>query len=52
MLFGWNDVPGRDPAPLSEIRSLTRFTPCSLPALGSRFLTDTLNRHTYCFYQK
>jgi SAM-dependent methyltransferase len=53
MLLGWNDVPGRDPAPLSQIRSLRRFTPCSLPALGaSRFLTDTLNRHTYCFYLK
>lgn len=53
MLLGWNDVPGRDPAPLEQVRSLSCFAQYSLPALGApRHLTNTLNRHTYCFYQK
>jgi len=53
MLLGWNDVPERDPAPLSEVRSLSRFSEYSLPALGGpRHLTNTLNRHTYHFYRK
>ena len=53
LLLGWNDVPGRDPAPLSAVSSLARFSACSFPPLGScRHLTDTPNRHTYCFYQK
>jgi hypothetical protein len=53
LLIGWNDVPGRDPAPLSEVRSLWRFTQRSFPALGSwRYLTDTPNRHTFYFYRK
>ncbi|MGC1523540.1 MAG: hypothetical protein WA803_18495 [Steroidobacteraceae bacterium] len=53
LLIGWNDMPGRDPAPLSEVRSLSRFAKRSFPAFGSwRCLTNTPNRHTFCFYQK
>ncbi len=53
LLIGWNDVPARDPAPLSEIPSLSRFSQCSFPAFGTwQYLTHTLNRHTYHFYQK
>ena len=53
MLLGWNDVPERDPAPLAQVRSLSWFAQYTLPALGTpRHLTDTLNRHTYCFYRK
>jgi len=53
LLLGWNDVPGRDPAPLTEVRSLSRFSEYSFRAFGtSRYLTDTPYRHTYCFYQK
>lgn len=53
MLIGWNDVAGRDPAPLSEVLSLSRFSRYSFPAFGSwQYVTDTLNRHTYYFYQK
>jgi hypothetical protein len=53
MLLGWNDVPGCDPAPLSQVRSLSRFSKYSFPAFGaSQNLTDTLLRHTYYFYQK
>lgn len=53
MLFGWNDMPERDLAPLSEVRSLSQFSEYSFPAFGAaRHLTDTINRHTYYFYQK
>ncbi len=53
LLIGWNDVPGRDPAPLSEVRSLSRFSKQRFPAFGAwQHLTNTPNRHTYCFYQK
>jgi hypothetical protein len=53
LLIGWNDVPGRDPAPLSDVRSLSRFSKKRIPAFGAwQHLTDTANRHTYCFYQK
>lgn len=52
MLLGWNDVPGRDPAP-GEVRSLSHFSEYPFPAFGtSRFLTDTTYRHTYYFYKK
>jgi hypothetical protein len=53
MLLGWNDVPDRDPAPLSGVRNLSRFSEYLFPAFGaSRYLTDTPNRHTYNFYRK
>jgi hypothetical protein len=53
MLIGWNDVPGRDPAPLSQLRSLSRFSKYSFPAFGTwQYVTDTPYRHTYNFYQK
>jgi SAM-dependent methyltransferase len=53
LLIGWNDLPGRDPAPLAQVRSLSRFEQYSLPALGNwRYLTDTPHRHTYCCYRK
>jgi hypothetical protein len=53
LLIGWNDVPGRDPAPLSDVHSLSRFYKCSFPAFGSwQYRTDTLNQHTYYFYEK
>ena len=52
MLLGWNDVPGRDPAP-GEVRSLSRFSEYPFPAFGtSRYLTNTAYRHTYYFYKK
>jgi SAM-dependent methyltransferase len=53
LLLGWNDLPQRDPAPLSNVRSLSRFSPYSFPAFGTwKYLTDTPHRHTYHFYQK
>jgi SAM-dependent methyltransferase len=53
LLLGWNDVPSRDPAPLAEVRGLSRFSEYPFPAFGaSRYLTDTPLRHTYWFYQK
>jgi SAM-dependent methyltransferase len=54
LLFGWNDVPQRDPAPLSNVHGLARFSRYSFPAFGTwRYLiTDTPDRHTYDFYQK
>lgn len=53
LLLGWNDVPHRDPAPLSSVRSLSRFLPYSFPAFGTwQYLADTPGRHTYYFYQK
>jgi hypothetical protein len=53
MVIGWNDVPGRDPAPLSQVPALARFSKYSFPAFGGwQYLTDTDNRHTYWFYQK
>lgn len=48
LLIGWNDVPGRDPAPLSAVPSLSRFRDYDFPGFGgSRYLTDTPYRHTY-----
>jgi hypothetical protein len=53
LLFGWNDVPRRDPAPLSRVRGLSRFSRYSFPAFGTwQYLTDTAARHTYYFFQK
>ena len=53
LLMGWNDVPGRDPAPLSAVSSLSRFSNYDFPGLGgSRYLTDTPYRHTYWFFRR
>ena len=53
LLLGWNDIPGGDPAPLAQVRSLARFAHYSFPAFGAwYYLTDTPLRHTYHFYQK
>jgi peptidoglycan/LPS O-acetylase OafA/YrhL len=53
LLIGWNDVPGRDPAPLSAVPSLSRFCNYDFPGLGgSRYLTDTPYRHTYWFFRR
>lgn len=53
LLFGWNDVPRRDPAPLSSVRGLSLFSPYSFPAFGTwQYVTDTAARHTYYFFQK
>jgi SAM-dependent methyltransferase len=53
LLFGWNDVPKWDPAPLAAIRGLSRFSKYEFPPLGtSRYLTETPYRHTYSFYRK
>jgi SAM-dependent methyltransferase len=53
LLLGWNDTPQRDPAPLSRVRSLARFSPYSFPAFGAwQYLTNTRGRHVYYFYQK
>jgi hypothetical protein len=54
LLLGWNDTPEWDPAPLSSVHTLGLFfSPYSFPPLGgSRYLTNTPNCHTYCFYQK
>jgi hypothetical protein len=52
MLLGWNDVPGRGPAPC-EVRSLSQFSEYPFPAFGtSRYFTNTAYRHTYYFYNK
>jgi SAM-dependent methyltransferase len=53
LLMGWNDVPGRDPAPLSAVPSWSRFSAYDFPGLGgSRYLTDTPYRHTYWFFRR
>jgi hypothetical protein len=52
-LLGWNDMPQFDPAPLSHVASLSRFSPYSFPTLGTwRYPTATPIRHTFYFYQK
>jgi SAM-dependent methyltransferase len=52
LVFGWNDMPGWDPAPLASIRAFSSFAEYAVPALGSEYLTETANRHTYRFLQK
>jgi hypothetical protein len=53
LLLGWNDMPQCDPAPLSSLVSLSRFSRYPFPAFGaSQYLTNTPYRHTYNFYQK
>ena len=53
LIVGWDDIPARDPVPLSEISALNRFTKFQFPKFGTwRYLTDTSYRHTYDFYRK
>ena len=53
LVIGWNDTARRRPFPLEQCRSLRSFKPYVFPALATtRYLTDTLNRHTYDFYLK
>lgn len=53
LLFGWSDVPARNPAPLERVRSFSRFIPYPFPAFGAaQLVTDTPLRHTYDFYRK
>jgi hypothetical protein len=53
LLFGWSDVPARDPAPLQQVSGFSRFIPYTFPAFGaSQRVTDTPLRHTYHFYRK
>lgn len=52
LVFGWNDLPSRDPAPLASIRSFAKFAEYQVPTLGSTYLTGTAYRHTYRFLQK
>lgn len=47
LLFGWNDVPARDPAPLSAVTAFNLFT-----ATGPDKLTNTPLRHTYRYLKK
>jgi SAM-dependent methyltransferase len=52
-LLGWDDIAQRSPLDLNTLSSLKRFQEYSFPPLGtSRYLTDTLYRHTYAFYKK
>jgi hypothetical protein len=52
LVFGWNDIPRCDPAPLASIRAFSNFAEYVVPTLGSEYLTDTTYRHTYRFLQK
>jgi SAM-dependent methyltransferase len=52
LVFGWNDTPRWDPAPLASIRAFSSFAEYVVPTLGSKFLTETENRHTYRFLRK
>jgi len=52
LVFGWNDIPRWDPAPLASIRAFSSFAEYVVPTLGSEYLTETANRHTYRFLQK
>jgi SAM-dependent methyltransferase len=53
MLLGWNDVPRRCPFALESIASLSRFREHEFALFGRyRYLTDTVYRHVFDFYQK
>jgi hypothetical protein len=53
LLFGWNDLPRRDPAPLDKVRNFALFSRYSFPPLAmSQYLTNTRYRHTYWFFRK
>jgi hypothetical protein len=53
LLLGWNDLPGRDPAPLAALASLARFAAHPCAPLGSwRYETGTPHRHIYAFLRR
>jgi SAM-dependent methyltransferase len=52
LVFGWNDIPRWDPAPLASIQGFSRFAEYVVPTLGSKYRTETAYRHTYRFLQK
>jgi SAM-dependent methyltransferase len=52
LIFGWNDIPRWDPAPLALVRAFSSFAEHVVPTLGSKYLTETTYRHTYRFLQK
>ena len=52
LVFGWNDIPPYDPAPLACITAFSSFAEYSVPGLGPQYLTATAYRHTYRFLQK
>lgn len=53
LVLGWNDIPERDPVPLRDVESLTRFAPCEFPPLHSqRYVTNTPYRHAFAFFTK
>jgi hypothetical protein len=50
-IFGWNDIPERNPVALDGIAAFDLFQRLELPEFNSwRYLTDTPYRHTYDFY--
>ncbi len=52
LVFGWNDLPRYDPAPLASVGAFSSFAEYCVPSLGSTYLTATAYRHTYRFLQK
>jgi SAM-dependent methyltransferase len=52
LVFGWNDIPSYDPAPLASVGAFSCFAEYCVPGLGSQYLTATAYRHTYRFLQK
>jgi len=51
LVLGWNDVPEKRVLSLAESKSLARFEPLVLPALGAAsHVTATGNRHTFNFF--
>jgi SAM-dependent methyltransferase len=53
LVLGWNDVPHRDPVPLSKVRALHALRPWSTPGLKSRHrVHGSAARHTYDLFVK
>jgi hypothetical protein len=53
LIFGWDDIPQRNPIALMQISSLLRFRKFDFPAFGTwRYRTDTPYRHTFDVYTK
>jgi hypothetical protein len=52
-VFGWDDIPERDPVPQFCTTGFNKFEKLVFPTRGSwRYITDTAYRHTYDFYTK
>lgn len=54
-VFGWNNIPERNPLDLDTISSLRRFAPLECPLFKGNWryeVPETENRHTYDFYTK